>query len=103
MITQDCLELAEAHVDKVETDLAKERSRGILITKDLVALEKAAGYKIEELEAAVKASDARAEAAEKKCYENHLMNQVGYYKTIKYYKRRNVYIIPFIFLFLLYS
>ena len=31
-ISQDCLELAEAHVDKVETDLAKEKSRSILIS-----------------------------------------------------------------------
>ena len=76
-ISQDCLELAEAHVDKVETDLAKEKSRNILMTKDLEALEKATSYKVEKLQAVVNASDSRAEAAEKKCYENHLVHQVS--------------------------
>ena len=67
----------------METDLAKERSRSLIMVKDLVALEKAAGYKTEELEAAVKASDARAKAAENKSYQNHLMHQVCYNKDIK--------------------
>ena len=72
------MELAEAHVDKVETDLAKEKSRNILMTKDLTALEKVSAYKFEKLQADVQTSRARAETAEKKCYENHLMHQVRY-------------------------
>ena len=70
------MELAEAHVDKVETDLAKEKSRNLLMTKDLVALEKVSAYKLEKLQSDVQSSKARADAAEKKCYENHLMHQV---------------------------
>ena len=53
------------------------------MAKDLVALEKAAGFKTEELEAAVKASDARAKTAENKSYQNHLMHQVCYNKDIR--------------------
>ena len=75
-ISQDCLELAEAHVDKVETDLAKEKSRNILIVKDLSSLEKVSSYKVVKLQSDVSSSLARAEAAEKKCYENHLLHQV---------------------------
>jgi len=74
-VLQDCLELAEAHVDKVETDLAKEKSRNILISKDLSALEKVSAYKVERLQADLQISRARADGAEKKCYENHLMHQ----------------------------
>ena len=70
------MELAEAHVDKVETDLAKEKSRNLLMTKDLMALEKVSAYKLEKLQSEVQSSKARADAAEKKCYENHLMHQV---------------------------
>ena len=55
------------------------------MAKDLVALEKASGYKEKEFGAAVKVSDARADAAEKKCYENHLMHQVSYYKLGRYF------------------
>ena len=76
------MELAEAHVDKVETDLAKEKSRNILISKDLSALEKVSAYKVERLQADVQASIARADGAEKKCYENHLMHQVRYFVFI---------------------
>ena len=70
------MELAEAHVDKVETDLAKEKSRNILMTKDLIALEKVSAYKLEKFQSDAQSSRSRADAAEKKCYENHLMHQV---------------------------
>ena len=70
------MELAEAHVDKVETDLAKEKSRNILMSKDLTALEKISAYKVEKLQNEVETSKARADGAEKKCYENHLMHHV---------------------------
>ena len=49
-----------------------------------MALEKAYNYKAEELEAAAKLSDARKEAAEKKCYENHLIHQVNDHKLFSF-------------------
>ena len=66
----------------METDLAKEKSRNILMTKDLEALEKATSYKVEKLQAAVNTSESRAESAEKKCYENHLVHQVRYFCAV---------------------
>jgi hypothetical protein len=69
----------------VETDLAKEKSRNILMTKDLEALEKSASYKVEKLQAVVNASNSRVEAVEKKGYENHLVHQVSYFCAVLQY------------------
>ena len=48
-----------------------------MIAKDLSSLEKVSSYKVVKLQSDVSSSLARAEAAEKKCYENHLLHQVG--------------------------
>ena len=47
-----------------------------MIVKDLSSLEKVSSYKVVKLQSDVSSSLARAEAAEKKCYENHLLHQV---------------------------
>ena len=53
-----------------------------MISKDLSALEKISAYKVERLQADVQISIARADGAEKKCYENHLMHQVWYFVLV---------------------
>lgn len=72
---QDCLEVAEAHVDKVEAELLKEKSKVELIERELKSREQIMRVVISEKNRQVKEAVSRAEAAEKKAYEGHLDSQ----------------------------
>lgn len=72
---QECLEIAEAHVDKVEAELLKEKSKVELIEKELVAREKLMSLVIAEKNRQLKEAIARAENAEKMAFDDQLNHQ----------------------------
>ena len=72
---QECLEVAEAHVDKVEAELLKEKAKVELIEKELEAKDRLSQLALTEKDKQLQESVTRAEKAEKLAYENHLNHQ----------------------------
>jgi len=72
---QECLEVAEAHVDKVEAELQREKSKVELIEHELKSREKIMRMVLSEKNRQLKDAEDRAVSAEKKAHDSHLNHQ----------------------------